>query len=73
MDTPPAPVIESGIMDDHTHSRLLLIGFLASIAFLVILALVSAAFGQEHPFPFKTLEDITTGTPAWVPDGLPEQ
>lgn len=58
----------------QAHTRGLALCFMASIAFLVILALVSLAFGQpgaDHPFPFKTLEDITTGTPAWVLDGPP--
>lgn len=53
------------------HNRQLAWCFISSVAFIVILALVSWAWGQEHPFPFKTLEDITTGTPAWVSDGLP--
>ena len=51
------------------HNRQLAFCFAASVAFLIILAWVSWAWGQEHPFPFKTLEDITTGTPAWVIDG----
>lgn len=54
------------------HSRGLALCFIASVVFLVILALVTWAFGQDHPFPFKTLEDITTGTPAWVSAGLPD-
>ena len=54
------------------HQRGLALCFAASLAFILILAFVSWVWGQEHPFPFKTLEDITTGTPAWVSDGLPD-
>ena len=57
------------------HNRQLAFCFMASIVLMGILVLVTLAFGQpgaDHPFPFKTLEDITTGTPAWVSDGPPD-
>ena len=57
------------------HNRQLAFCFMASIVLMGILVLVTLAFGQpgaDHPFPFKTLEDITTGTPAWVSGGLPD-
>jgi len=46
--------------------------FVAMCVFLWVLVMIAAVRGQEHPFPFKTLEDITTGTPAWMLDGPPE-
>lgn len=58
-------------MTRKDHNRQLALCFVASLVLMGILVLVTFAFGQEHPFPFKTLEDITTGTPAWQSGGLP--
>ena len=46
--------------------------FLATMVIMAILVFVTYALGQDHPFPFKTLEDITAGTSAWVSEGLPD-
>ena len=54
------------------HQRGLALCFAASLAFILILALVSWVWGQEHPFPFKTMDQITNGTTAWVSDGPPQ-
>jgi len=40
--------------------------FLASLVIIAILAVVSLAWGQDHPFPFKTWEELVKGTPAWA-------
>lgn len=54
------------------HCVQLAICFVATLVFMVILAVASYVWGQEHPFPFKTLEDITKGTPAWEHESPPE-
>ena len=57
------------------HNRQLAFCFITSLVMLGVLVLVTLAFGQSgaaHPFPFKTLEDLTTGTSAWVRAGLVE-
>ena len=53
-------------MSKQNYTLQLGLCFAATILFLIALGLFSYAFGQEHPFPFKTLEEITAGTPAWV-------
>lgn len=51
-------------------SRGLGLCFLATLVFMLILVLVTLAFGQEaHPFPFKTLQEIETGTSTWNLEG----
>jgi len=40
-----------------------------TIGFLIALGFVTYAFGQEHPFPFKTMDDLKAGTAAWSQDG----
>lgn len=47
------------------YQRDLGICFLLTLVFLAILVFVTLAFGQEHPFPFKTLAEIEVGTAAW--------
>ena len=42
--------------------------FLATMVIMALLILVTFAFGQDHPFPFKTLDELSAGTPAWQSD-----
>ena len=37
-----------------------------------LLLLVTYALGQEHVFPFKTLDQLSSGTPAWESDSAME-
>ena len=46
--------------------------FLATMVIMAILIFVTVALGQEHVFPFKTMDQITNGTTAWVSDGPPQ-
>ena len=39
--------------------------FLATMVIMALLILVTFAFGQDHPFPFKTWEQLSQGTEAW--------
>ena len=54
-----------------TVHRILTIGFVVIVGLVLVGVLVSLVAGQDHPFPFKTLEEITSGLPAWPLDGLP--
>jgi len=56
----------------QNYNRQLAICFAATMVLMGILLWVTWAFGQAHPFPFKTLEELTTGTAAWVNDTPPE-
>ena len=47
------------------YQRDLAICFGLTILFLAVLVFITVAFGQEHPFPFKTLTEIEIGTTAW--------
>ena len=54
------------------HQRQLAWCFVAAVVLMLILGGVSWVFGQagaDHPFPFKTLEELTAGTLAWVSQG----
>ena len=46
--------------------------FLATMLLMVLLVFVTYALGQDHPFPFKTWEQLSQGTPAWPIAGPPE-
>ena len=54
------------------YQRDLGICFFLTILFLVVLVFVTLAFGQDHPFPFKTFDQLLSGTPGW-PIGVPAQ
>src|SRR3990172_7631344 len=55
-----------------TVHRILTIGFAVIVGLVLVGVLVSLVAGQDHPFPFKTLEDLTTGTSAWPLQGPPQ-
>ena len=43
--------------------------FLATMVIMSVLIFMTYALGQDHPFPFKTWEQINKGTVAWPLDG----
>ena len=53
-------------MTKKSYSLQLGICFGLTLLILAVLGLLTLAFGQDHPFPFKTLQEIEEGTPAWV-------
>src|SRR3990167_8333878 len=55
-----------------TVHRILTIGFVVIVGLVLVGVLVSLVAGQDHPFPFKTLEYLTIGTSAWPLQGPPQ-